>query len=110
VCFLFVSVFPGLVLSVASEEVFTLLFLLHCENGDFSILMKDVLVDIRLHTYKHEVTSTKSSSSCCRSQCQILNTNNGLESKTCKVQFLKQGCTIDSTIGGKSFGCSLKGN
>ncbi len=24
------------------EEVLTLLFLLHCENGDFSILMKDI--------------------------------------------------------------------
>ncbi len=25
------------------EEVLALLFLLHCENGDFSILMKDIL-------------------------------------------------------------------
>jgi hypothetical protein len=24
------------------EEVLTLLFLLHCENGDFSILVKDI--------------------------------------------------------------------
>jgi hypothetical protein len=24
------------------EEVLTLLFFLHCENGDFSILMKDI--------------------------------------------------------------------
>jgi hypothetical protein len=27
------------------EEVLTLLFLLHCENGDFSILMKDIVLD-----------------------------------------------------------------
>jgi len=25
------------------EEVLTLLFLLHCENGDFSVLMKDIV-------------------------------------------------------------------
>jgi hypothetical protein len=25
------------------EELLTLLFLLHCENGDFSILMKDIV-------------------------------------------------------------------
>jgi hypothetical protein len=40
-CLFFVS--PCLVLSVASEEVLGLLFLLHRENGDFSILMKDIL-------------------------------------------------------------------
>jgi hypothetical protein len=34
--------FPYLVLSVAPEEVLALLFLLHRENGDFSILMKDI--------------------------------------------------------------------
>ncbi len=28
------------------EEVLTLLFLLHRENGDFSILMKDIIVQI----------------------------------------------------------------
>jgi hypothetical protein len=26
------------------EEVLALLFLLHCENGDFSILMKDIIL------------------------------------------------------------------
>jgi len=40
-CLFFVS--PCLVLSVASEEVLGLLFLLHHENGEFSILMKDIL-------------------------------------------------------------------
>jgi hypothetical protein len=35
--------FPYLVLSVAPEEVLAVLFLLHRENGDFSILMKDIL-------------------------------------------------------------------
>jgi len=35
-------VFPSLVLSVFPEEVLALLFLLHQENGDFSILMKDI--------------------------------------------------------------------
>ncbi len=30
------------------EEVLTLLFLLHCENGDFSILMKDILLSVGL--------------------------------------------------------------
>jgi hypothetical protein len=44
---LFVSVFPGLVLVWfflwLPEEELTLLFLLHCENGDFSILMKDIV-------------------------------------------------------------------
>jgi hypothetical protein len=28
------------------EEVLTLLFLLHCENGDFSILIKDIWAQI----------------------------------------------------------------
>jgi hypothetical protein len=37
--FFVVSVFPFLGLP---EEELTLLFLLHRENGDFSILMKDV--------------------------------------------------------------------
>jgi hypothetical protein len=27
------------------EEVLTLLFLLHCENRDFSILMKDIAIE-----------------------------------------------------------------
>jgi hypothetical protein len=40
-CFLFVSVFPCLVLP---EEELTLLFLLHRENTDFSILMKDIVI------------------------------------------------------------------
>jgi hypothetical protein len=46
VCFLFFVCFPSsLVWFVLwlPEEVLTLLFLLHCENGDFSILMKDIL-------------------------------------------------------------------
>ncbi len=30
------------------EEVLTLLFLLHHENGDFSILMKDMSIQVRL--------------------------------------------------------------
>ncbi len=30
------------------EEVLTLLFLLHDENGDFSILMKDMSIQVRL--------------------------------------------------------------
>ncbi len=43
VFFLFVSsVFPCLVLLWLPEEVLTLLFLLHREKGDFSILMKDI--------------------------------------------------------------------
>ncbi len=29
------------------EEELSLLFLLHCENGDFSILMKDIVKDDR---------------------------------------------------------------
>jgi hypothetical protein len=46
-CFLFVSVFPCLVLVwfflwLPGEDL-TLLFLLHRENGDFSILMKDIV-------------------------------------------------------------------
>jgi hypothetical protein len=45
-CVLFVSVFPCLVLVwfflLLSEEELTLLFLLHRENGDFSIIMKDI--------------------------------------------------------------------
>ncbi len=28
------------------EEVLALLFLLHCENGDFSILMKDIVISV----------------------------------------------------------------
>ncbi len=49
-CFFFVFVFvcfffPGLELSVVSWRSFNLaVFFLHCENGDFSILMKDILV------------------------------------------------------------------
>jgi len=46
--FWFVSVFPCLVLVWfflwVPEEELTLLFLLHRENGDFSILMKDILI------------------------------------------------------------------
>ncbi len=46
--FLFVSVFPYLVLVWfflwLPEEELTLLFLLHRENGDFSILMEDILI------------------------------------------------------------------
>jgi hypothetical protein len=45
-CSMFVSVFPCLVVVWfflwLPEEELTLLFLLHRENGDFSILMKDV--------------------------------------------------------------------
>ncbi len=45
-CFLFVSVFPCLVIVWfflwLPEEELSLLFLLHCENGDFSILMKEL--------------------------------------------------------------------
>jgi hypothetical protein len=39
VCFLFALVWFFLWLT---EEVLTLLFLLHHENGDFSVLMKDI--------------------------------------------------------------------
>ncbi len=46
-CFLFVSVFPCLVLVWfflwLPEEELTLLFLLHRENGDFFILKKDIM-------------------------------------------------------------------
>ncbi len=42
------SVFPCLVFVwfflCLPEEELTLLFLLHCENGDFSVLMKDISV------------------------------------------------------------------
>jgi hypothetical protein len=41
-CFLFVSVFPCWFFLWLPEEELTLLFLLHHENGDFSILMKDI--------------------------------------------------------------------
>jgi len=45
-CFLFVSVFPCLVFVWfflwLPEEELTLMFILHRENGDFSILMKDI--------------------------------------------------------------------
>jgi hypothetical protein len=30
------------------EEVLTLLFLLHCEDGDFSFLMKDIVLDAHI--------------------------------------------------------------
>ncbi len=46
-CSMFVSVFPCLVVVWfflwLPEEELTLLFLLHRENGDVSILMKDIL-------------------------------------------------------------------
>jgi hypothetical protein len=40
VCLFFVS--PCWFFMWLLEEVLSLLFLLHCENGDFSILMKDI--------------------------------------------------------------------
>jgi hypothetical protein len=33
------------------EEVFTVLFFLHCDNGNFSILMKDIY-SIYIHTHE----------------------------------------------------------
>jgi hypothetical protein len=46
VCFLFFvcSVFPSWFFLWLHEEVLTLLFFLHHENGDSSILMKDILI------------------------------------------------------------------
>jgi hypothetical protein len=41
-CFLFVPSSPVWFFLWLSEEVLTLLFLLHGENGDFSFLMKDI--------------------------------------------------------------------
>ncbi len=41
-CFVFLSPLVWFFLWLP-EEVLALLFLLHCENGDFSILMKDIL-------------------------------------------------------------------
>jgi hypothetical protein len=43
-CFFFLSSLVWFFLWLP-EEVLTLLFLLHCENGDFSILMKDITTD-----------------------------------------------------------------
>ncbi len=43
------------------EEELTLLFLLHCENGDFSILMKDIsfiVCGARQHHVKSSVTAS----------------------------------------------------
>jgi hypothetical protein len=53
VCFLFLFVLPPLVSFFLwlPEEVLTLLFRLHCENGDFSILMKDIYTSV--HGYDH---------------------------------------------------------
>ncbi len=48
-CFLFLFVLSPLVWFFLwlPEEVLTLLFRLHCENGDFSILMKDIYTSIQ---------------------------------------------------------------
>jgi len=47
VCFLFclfvLSFLVWFFLWLLTEEVLTLLFFFHCENGDFSILMKDMI-------------------------------------------------------------------
>jgi len=45
------------------EEVLTLLFLLHCENGDFSILMKDITTDYGIGILAVWVCGT--AGSCC---------------------------------------------
>ncbi len=66
VCFFwFVSVFPCLVLVWfflwLPEEELTLLFLLHHENGDFSILMKDIsfiVCGARQHHIESSVTAS----------------------------------------------------
>jgi len=65
VFFLFVSVFPCLVLVWfflwLPEEELTLLFLLHHENGDFSILMKDIsfiVCGARQHHIESSVTAS----------------------------------------------------
>ncbi len=39
------------------EEVLTLLFLLHCENGDFSILMKVILLICQQGPRFHELST-----------------------------------------------------
>jgi hypothetical protein len=62
-CFLFVSVFPCLVLVWfflwLPEEELTLLFLLHHKNGDFSILMKDMLIYITSGTGRAKSGTSK---------------------------------------------------
>ncbi len=45
-CFLFVLSFLVWFFLWLPEEVLTLLFFLHCENGDFSILMKDTFFSL----------------------------------------------------------------
>jgi hypothetical protein len=47
-CFLFVLSFLVWFFLWLPEEVLTLLFFLHHENGDFSILMKDIYVLLQL--------------------------------------------------------------
>jgi hypothetical protein len=63
--FLFVSVFPCLVIVRfflwLPEEELTLMFLLHHENGDFSILMKDIsfiVCGARQHHVESSVTAS----------------------------------------------------
>ncbi len=42
------------------EEVLTVLFLLHCENGDFSIIMKDIYLSV-INSRRRELSLQPSS-------------------------------------------------